>query len=122
MNPILLAKIAAVVIAVLAIFFTGKSVERSKWLQREIEINQMAVDAKAAADKKINDVSTAYEQLKSSKQTTQTNITRNLSNEIAQNRSQYDCPVPAAAKLLINQAASAANTGTGKPGGAVSKN
>jgi hypothetical protein len=122
MSPLLYVKMAIAVIALLVSFYLGKKIEESHWVKREIELNQQAVDAKAAADKKVAAISNAYEQMRSAKQSTQTKITRSLSSEIAKNRSQYDCPVPDAAKLLIQQAASAANSSSSKPGGAVSKN
>lgn len=122
MTPILYIKMAIAAIALLVSFYLGKKIEESHWVQREIELNQQAVDAKAAADKKVAAISNAYEQMRSAKQSTQINISRSLSSEIAQNRSQYDCPVPSAAKLLIGQAASAANSSSTKPSGAVQKN
>jgi K+ transporter len=109
MNPIVLGKIAAIVIAVLAIFFTGEKVERSKWQERELELNNQAVAVQAAAAQRVAEVSSQYEQLKSSKQMTQTTLSRNLSNEIAQNRSQYECPVPSAARVLLNTSIANAN-------------
>lgn len=122
MNPLLYVKLAIAAIALLVSFYLGKKIEESHWVKREIELNQKAVDAKDAADKKVAAISNAYEQMRNVKQTTQTNITRSLSSEINQNRSQYDCPVPTAAKLLIGQAASAANSSSSKPGGTVQKN
>lgn len=122
MNPIMMAKIAAVVIAVIAIFFTGEKVERAKWQEREIELNQKAVEAKELADKKANSIASEYEVLKSSKQSTQNTISRNLTNELIQNRDQYGCPIPDAGKLLISSSITNANSSSaGKSSGKLSK-
>jgi len=122
MNPILLGKIAAIVIAVLAIFFTGQKVERAKWMERELELNQQATAEHDAAIARENAISTQYEQLKAAKQTTQTNITRSLNNEIKTNSSAYACVIPLDGVRLLTQAANIANGSASQPGSAMPEN
>ena len=122
MNPILLAKIAAIVIAVLAIFFTGEKVSDAKWQAREIELNQKAVEAQNAANAKVAAISASYEQLKATKEANQNTITRNLNNEIKTHASAYACPIPLDGLRLISEATSLANGSAPEPSKPVPKN
>jgi hypothetical protein len=40
MNPIMIAKSGAIILITLAVFYTGKQVEKSYWLERENQIKE----------------------------------------------------------------------------------
>lgn len=107
MNPILMAKIAAAVVALLAAFWLGNKVNEAKWLKREVEIVNQVQEAKEAYDKKAREVGQKYEDEKAANLVKQKQLTSELKNEIT--KPSYNCPLPTDGLRLVKRAASNAN-------------
>jgi hypothetical protein len=108
MNPILIAKISAAVVALLASFWLGTKVNEAKWLKREVEIVNQVQEAKEAYDKKAQAAGQKYEDDKAANLVKQKQLSSEIKNEIT--KPSYDCPLPADGLRLIKRSASDANT------------
>ena len=107
MNPILGAKIAAAVIALLVAFYVGKKLEQNYWLEREAEIVQSVLEEKEALEKKGKLLSDAYQQQQAIATASQKKLSVEVRNEIK--KSDYNCALPPDGLRLIKSAIDTAN-------------
>jgi hypothetical protein len=109
MNPLVMAKYAAIIIITLAVFYTGKQVEKSYWLERENKIKEevmrQVAQSKLKADKAANDFALSQAALNKLKLTSNE---RSL-NEVNKNSSDYACRIPDGGLRLISSAIREAN-------------
>jgi hypothetical protein len=110
MNPIMIAKSAAIILITLAVFYTGKQVEKSYWLERENQIKEevmrQVAESQLKADKAANDFALSQAALNKLK----INSTERVLNEVNKNSSDYACRIPDGGLRLISSAIREANS------------
>ena len=107
MNPILGAKIAAAVIALLVAFYVGKKIEQNYWLERETEITKSVLEEKEALEKKGKLLSDAYQQQQAIATASQKKLSAEVRNEIK--KSDYTCALPPDGLRVLKSAIDTAN-------------
>jgi hypothetical protein len=107
MNPILGAKIAVAVIALLVSFYIGKKMEQNYWLQREAEIVTSVLEEKEALEKKGKLLSEAYQQQRDIATASQKKLTVEVRNETK--KSDYTCALPPDGLRILKSAIDTAN-------------
>jgi hypothetical protein len=109
MNPIMIAKSAAIILITLAVFYTGKQVEKSYWLERENQIKEevmrQVAKSQLKADKAANDFALSQAALNKLK----LNSNERSLNEVNKNSSDYACRIPDGGLRLISSAIREAN-------------
>jgi hypothetical protein len=110
MNPIMIAKSAAIILITLAVFYTGKQVEKSYWLERENQIKEevmrQVAQSQLKADKAANDFALSQAALNKLK----INSTERVLNEVNKNSSDYACRIPDGGLFELKRSISQANS------------
>jgi hypothetical protein len=110
MNPIMIAKSAAIILITLAVFYTGKQVEKSYWLERENQIKEevmrQVAESQLKADKAANDFALSQAALNKLK----INSTERVLNEVNKNSSDYACRIPDGGLFELKRSISQANS------------
>ena len=107
MNPILMAKIGAIVVCLMGAFYVGKKLEENYWLEREKQIAESVLEEKAALEKKGKLISDAFQQQLQLATAASKKRSVEVRNEIK--KPSYDCPLPDDGLRLLKSAIDSAN-------------
>jgi hypothetical protein len=109
MNPLVMAKYAAIIIITLAVFYTGKQVEKSYWLERENKIKEEVMRQAAESQAKSNKVAQEFALSQAALNKLKLNSNERSLNEVNKNSSDYACRIPDGGLRLISSAIREAN-------------
>ena len=105
----MIAKSAAIILITLAVFYTGKQVEKSYWLERENQIKEevmrQVAESQLKADRAANDFALSQAALNKLK----LNSTERVLNEVNKNSSDYACRIPDGGLRQLQRSVSEAN-------------
>ena len=106
----MIAKSGAIILITLAVFYTGKQVEKSYWLERENQIKEevmrQVAESQLKADKAANDFALSQAALNKLK----INSTERVLNEVNKNSSDYACRIPDGGLFELKRSISQANS------------
>lgn len=109
MNPILLLKAGAIVIAIAIVFFTGQRIERLSWVERENEIKEQTLRELAYHQTRGDEMTRQFAESQATLNKLKLNSNERSLNEISKNSGDYACRIPDGGLRLITSAVREAN-------------
>lgn len=110
MNPIMLFKSGAIVVAVLAVFFTGMKVEEAIWVKKQNEEKEQIIRQLGYEQTKSDEMNRRFTEAQAALNKLKLNSTERTLNEVNKNSADYACLIPDGGLRLIHSAIREANS------------
>ncbi len=105
----MIAKSGAIVVAVLAVFFTGMKVEEAIWIKKENDEKMQIIRQLGYEQTKSDEMSRRFAESQAALNKLKLNSNERTLNEVNQNSSDYACRIPDGGLRLIHSAIREAN-------------